>query len=430
MKRMKHWRGRKPSGEITICWADNGVSFVQWAQRPGGIREYRKGHFMEAVSISARTYQENLHEFLESASGSKAKVHWVILSESFPHEGSEMDCQPVIPGWIARCWEGLELSEIPRVILMGRQSLECALNEWPEFQSSGTGLCLRIAQRILFLGQGNGRRYYRLSRKGLAGPADENYVSREWLLQTRLLFRNRTGTALRKVYIPQGRECHFSWENEKSLEIIPSLKPPAWASLCDEALDDGLRFLHLSAFNGAREPACRIHLPILEKRRHTQTWDRRLKIGSCLLLGGWSFLLLGACRHSVAASPSAMGEDRLAAFQTEVEGYEKRWQKIKNYETGRRLPYRLVGIIARSKPEAVELERIQLARAAGKVPGTFTVTVKGALEAKEPTAGFRGWVDGLRDAIDLDRIENLRFERSEKRIHFLLQGSTGLKGRQ
>lgn len=409
---------------MTVIWTDEGVAFASWKHGDDGTLENRTTRFLEAALVTPGSYRQTIEVLTVGATVTRQAIHWIVLAESYPHKGSDEACVPVLPGWVTRCWDGLGIHEIPAIVQSGRPLLEQALSGWTEGNQSGSGVCLRIGERILFLGQGNGIRFSRLSRKGLADRARENYVSREWLLQTRLLFRNRTGSALRRVWIPRGTQCHLSWQNEPVLEIIPGLKPPSWISFAEEGMNDGLAFMHLSALCGPAKADCRMQIPALQRRRRGQAWDRRLKTAACLLIGGWGFLLLGACRHGGEALPEEDMDGTLSAFRSEIRAYETRWQGIQSYEEGRKAPYRLVGLIAGSKPEAVEIRKIHMERTGRGEESGISFEFEGVFDGDESSAGFREWVESLQDGRGLKDIRNLRFDRSEERIRFSLQGTT------
>lgn len=429
MKSMKQWFKRAPEGAVTVCWMEDGVSFIRWAPQAGRVRVCRQFYQLGSAAVSGRTYREGLAAVAGADSTAPPAVHWLIVKESFPlrMEGEgDGEKTPNLPEWILRCWEGLEMREVPGEIVCGVGALQKELQEWHEFKESGRGLCLQLGQRVLFIGQGNGKAFHRLSRHGLAAPTGGSFVSREWLLQTRLLFRNATGAALRRVYIPEGSECAFSWENEEPFEIIPGVRPPAWCGRLEGLPDPGLLFLHLSLFRSLGDPACRIQLSQLEQRRRSWKLERHLRVGTCLLLGGWSFLLLGACRHDGPLSADAGRE--LQALRTEVAALDQRWHGLKQHETMRKEPYRLVGMLADSAPEEVEVERIRMEPSGAKNPGGYLVRIDGAFASGKPTPGFRQWVEYLREDTLFEKVENLSFGRSKERLEFSLQGTTLGKG--
>jgi hypothetical protein len=427
MKNVKHWFRKAPGEEITVCWTEDGVSFVRWARRTGRVRVCRKSLHLEAAAVSARSYRESLAAVSEASDTGNPVVNWLILKETFPLQeagGGESDKLPVLPEWIMGCWRELDVKEIPVEIVAGIGAMQAELRCWHELKESGSGLCLELGQRVLFLGQGNGTAFHRLSRHGLAAPEGGGFVSREWLLQTRLLFRNSTGAALRRIYMPDGCECTFSWEEEEPFEIIPGVRPPAWCTGLDGGPDPAMLFLHLSLFRGLEDPACRIRLPELDKRRRSSHLERHLRVGACLLLGGWGFLLLGACRHEVLHPAEAGLPKRLESLRQEVITLDQRWRGSREYETFRKKPYRLVGMVAGSAPEAVQVDRIQVEGSAAGDPQRLVVRVEGAFKSEEPTREFREWVELLRRDTPLDTVEHLSFGREDDRILFSLQGIT------
>ena len=87
------------------------------------------------------------------------------------------------------------------------------------------------------------------------------------------------------------------------------------------------------------------------------------------------------------------------------------------------MPYELVGIIASSAPDGVALERVHVRRS--KVGGPdLRLVMEGNCEGQEATTAFRGWMEQLKDATPLSRIENLRFERAGHNLAFYLDAST------
>jgi hypothetical protein len=432
MKSMKQWMAKGPVTEITVCWIEEGVSFACWAPRAGRVRLCRKSLFLEASSVTAQTYRASLATVSATDGKEDCRVRWLILKEAFPHAGSilegEGETLSGLPDWIERCWQHLAVKEIPKRIISGMKAMEKELSAWPDYTQSGTGFCLQVGQRILFLGQGNGMAFHRISRKGLAGRSGQPFVSREWLLQTRLLFTNRTGAPLRRIHIPEGRECLLSWEGSEPFEIIPGLKPPAWVSTrnCDK--EDGIIFLHLSLFRGLQDPNCWTAFAKLKKRRRAHDWDKHLRIGSCLLVGGWGFLLLGACRHTVIEAADGIVDKEIRSFRTEIQGYEQRWRSQRQGETLRKQPYRLIGTVADSTPEGVELNRIRIEKSRSGKSGTYELSVEGDFHGNEPTNEFRKWVELLKRETPLEKVENLRFDRDKECIRFSLQGMTSTGG--
>ena len=405
-----------------MCWMDEGLSLASWERQVDGRRTVLGTSFIEAIHVSGRSYREGLEELTGERAGSRIDVRWIVLCESFPNTAGERDCLPALPGWVTRCWDSLEFREIPSIILSGRRSLETALENWAEYSGSGTGICLQVGGRILLIAHGNGVQFHRLSRKGLVNGIEKSYVSREWLFQSRLLFRNCTGAALLRILIPEGRECSFSFESEQPLEIIPGIHPPGWTRLANDDLDDGLQFLHYGAMHGGAVRESRISFPILQKRRRAQKWDHRLKAITCLLLGGWAFLLMGACQHAAPSSADGPLPAEAIALKSEMAGYDAIWRKTRKLELERKKPYHLVGTIAQSKPREVEVKRIHIERMKESGHPGYSLELAGAFDGEDSTGVFRDWLDDLRERIGLHEIRDLRFDRNDRRIQFFMHG--------
>jgi hypothetical protein len=410
---------------VTVCWLDDSVSLVRWAPRIGRRRVCRKAIEVAADSCDPAALRAALATLAAPAPPAAIEQLWIIAVEAFPQVDSGDARQPPfrLPEWITRCWAGLPAELLPERVISGLAAMDVELRQWPEYTQAGSGLSMRLGGRALFVGHGNGSQVRRFGRSRTGCRAESGAISTEWLLQTRLLFRNRTGMELRRVLMP---DCALDKAACADLpfEVIAGVRPRAWWPKDTTLLDPGLVFLHASAVLDKLPDSCLLTLPGLQRRRRLYAWEQRLRLASGLLFCCWGFLLLGACRHEALADPSSLALHEWRQHRSELTAWNERWQGDRARAERDSVPLRLVGSIAETQPEGVRIGRVQLSSQTASRPGRLALRVEGTYAGAAPSAVFRGWMDQLRGAGAMDRIDNLQFQREGERIRYVLEGET------
>jgi hypothetical protein len=424
MKRVR----RRPL--VTVCWLDREVSFAVWRPEGKNWRCLKVAQRREA-NFDGAGYREELAALVAGLGFGRARVCWLVLREAWPEvpqAGRGVGCAEVtlaLPGWIRRCWEGLEPRDFPDEVVSGLGLLESVLWGRPEKWEPGTGFLMRVGSRFVLIGRGErGQTFRRVSRRDLVEQTGSGGICREWLLQTRTLFRNRTGLELKRVYVAEETGIHLLQVPDFPIEIEPA-GPILFqgtegcvfpASAC--------RILHGSCVAGSRGVDDQLQLAALSQRQRWHKWERRLQTSTGLLLGCWGLLLLGACRHE-AILPE-IGEAEAREWQrcaSELKENQKRWQRVWTQTEARSRPFELIARVVRGRPDGVEVNRVRVSADGPGGAGKHSIRLEGTFSGEAGNPAFRRWIGELRDPDRINHVRNLTFARGPDGIAFSLDGS-------
>lgn len=427
MKDLKRLFGSREEQLVTVCWMDEEVTMVQWTEGGDGSWNFKDALLLEARGFTAHTYRDGLNRLTSGAGSESCRVRWIILKESFPYpverEKGKAASPVRLPGWIERSWYALNVEELPDQIICGMTALEQELVNWRGFEREGTGLCLVVGSRLLFIGHGNRTPFRRLSRRHLIRPESDDRILSDWLLQTRLLFRNRTGMELRRVYDPEGRASSSTVSREPSFEMIPGQCPDAWTCSGKSVVGDGMIHLHLSSASFRKGGPGILRFPQVYRRLRYREWENRLRVAACILICVWGLLFLGACRSSGTSSQAGKGSyQEWEQAKKRLEKFQADWSSREGSDSRADLPFEWVGTLAQSVPEGIKVHRIHLTREGKSGGGHLKLALEGIYQGDHPSGVFRGWMDELHENKTFSRVENLRFHREEDAVVFSLQG--------
>jgi hypothetical protein len=433
MKAARRWWKAPARTLVTVCWMEQGISLARWDPRVGRQRVCRGAATLAAEACDPAGYRGALTALAGPLPLKRLTVRWIVPREAFPAcqygEGGQPACDPVrLPQWIERCWYQLPSALLPAGVVSGLEAMQAELLDWPEFAVPGTGFHAVIGGRSVFIGHGNGRSFRRFSRGPAAAAAVADALPMEWLLQTRLLFKNRTGMELKRILVPEGRQYSFSAAGPAPFEVIPGARPGAWSPREGLDLEPALLFLHASAVLDKAVRAAGLAFPELERRRRLRMWEGRLRLASCFLLCGWVLLLLGACRHETGPAVPPGARHAWDAEKHHLSLLGERWRSLRQHESRQHAPFQLIGAIAGSQPAGVQLSRFHLERGSAANRGQLAVHLEGVFHGERPSGVFREWMEQLKVISPLEQVDNLHFRRDGGRILFSLEGTANGEG--
>lgn len=407
--------------KVTVCWQDTGVSFVLWDME-GKVPAVLWAGELDPETCSAGGYRRVMKKFLDGAQRRNTRVIWVVFRECFPSAGTGgPGCRDFIPPeWMERCWKLLPQVELPDGVVAGAEAVATVLQGWQAFRKPGRGLYCEFSGRGYFFAYGEETCYRRVSRADSMLTGGSGDLDPDWLQQTRMLYRSRTGYDLREVFRlvgPGGFTCTNSIAGSP-IDSIPSL--PEWMPREESRLATGLLMFHASGCQGGARD---LKLTLLDRRRARHRLDSVFRWGAISLLGGWLLLLQGACRQYEAIEQvDPQNRHSWEASKAEWMATDRKWRHGMESARYREAPYRLVGSIARTVPNGVELDRIRIRRAPS---GPMELQVQGSYTGELASPVFKAWMDGLKSGGPLAGIENLRFERDGNILLFRLDAKTG-----
>lgn len=433
MKAIKRWTRSRPGPLVTVCWLDEGVTLAYWEGRPGPGRACRTTLRCPASQADAEGYLAALRQLVPGGRLQAVRVHWILIEESWPALPAEAnppgDIPLALPDWMRYCWESLPAAALPDRVLSGMALLQATVLDWPTMAKTGSGTFLEAGGRCLFVGHAEERPYRRVSRQDLLQPANGRETLVEWLLQTRLLFRNRTGIDLTRIYLSTADQAALARQAGLPMEVlqVPVSLTRFWGAVDLPAR--GAPSLHACA--AQRPPSLEgvRYYDGLEKRKRWRRWEQRLKLGTGLLMGGWGLMLLGACRHDqLPVAPEGPALAGLAPYRSALSARQAAWRDASRMRDRQSAPFRLIGAVAGSLPSGVEVHRLAVSPDSPATTGPLRLAVEGSLRGEETSRVFRDWVEGLPRVASLEAVENLRFRRDGTRITFSLEGLSSMGG--
>ena len=262
--------------------------------------------------------------------------------------------------------------------------------------------------------------FRRISRLANSAAHQLPVLDSEWMQQTRMLFNNRTGLELKKVYVPQLDTMDGTLEIE-GIEVSHEYRPHGWPEEIGEW--SGLKFLHACALGDHPEEAT-LHHPIIERCRTVRHWKSAFRTATVLLFAGWALFLQGACRHDAPEGIMDTGQPQLSKEAIEFwEASDKKWRQLSRRREATARPFELIGMVVASAPPGIDLDRIHLSRPDGDAKN-LSLVMEGSCLSGEGPAEFRQWMGHLRETTPLGRVENLKFDRQSGTLRFHLVGQT------
>lgn len=410
---------------LTVCWLEGWVSFSVWINSGKGA-ELAHVHELPADDCTADTFVDSVDELRYVSGGTFTRVVWIIVEESFPGDLSGDASSKIgqsnhhLPAWMRRCWEELPASYLPGRVTSGSRCLLFLLKEWEEFHQSGTGFHFTLLGRSYFFGYGEGDCLIRVSRHAGANRAG---VSDEWLRQTAMLYRNRTGTELTQMFVPGDQAGYEVDDRSGHVCLRTVLKPPLWMRNWEDDGSPELRYFHVAGLLAAEKG--KLEIELIERGQHGRRMDRALQWCSLLLMGTWMLLWVSACRSSEVQVEFPESEIRLwEKERTRWEQSHRKWLVMRDEREREEGPLRVAGVLARSLPELAEINRIHVERGRDKVP----FELEGTYHGQSASDAFKAWFLRLGNEARPVNIRNLDFEPDDKRLLFKVTGNASLGG--
>jgi hypothetical protein len=408
---------------LTVCWLEGWVSFAVWENSGKGF-EFAQFNEMPAGECTADTFVDAVDELRYVSGGIFSTVRWIIVEESFPGDLSVDASSKIgqsnhhLPFWMRQCWEELPTSYLPGRVTSGSRCLLFLLNGWEEFHQPGAGFHFTLLGRGYFFGFGDRDCLLRVSRK--AGQTCGDF-SEEWMRQTSMLYRNRTGTELTQIFV-MGDQSGLEVDDwNTNVSVRTALNPPKWMRRGQDDGSNELSFFHAAGLLAADQG--NLDIDLIEQARHGRRMDTALRWCSFLLMGTWMLLWVGACRSTEVQAGNAESERRL--WENEqmrwVQSHRK-WMSTHEARAREAAPLRVAGVLARSLPDTAEIDRIHLEGGGDTVP----FEVEGSYQGENASDEFKEWFVRLGNESSPINIRNLEFEPVKKGLLFRITGDASL----
>ncbi|MEX0331320.1 MAG: hypothetical protein AB3N64_07865 [Puniceicoccaceae bacterium] len=411
-------RGLSSSEQLTVFWSDTGAAFLRWFVPLDGCPCCTGFARLPVEQCNAQNYCQSLGRLIPPLRSRALSVQWLLLGEPALILRQANQRGASLPGWIEACWQGIPEQLLPDAIEDGIDTLEKRLRGWPAFSRNGHGCFLVLERRACFFAFANGEIFRRISRHGDEEMAASLVLDEDWMRQTRMLFNGRTGLDIRKVLIPQHMQGKLP-SSRFGLEYA-ACQPKDWP--------ESGRAGHTLQFLAQPAPVRdfhrqRLHYAGLQQRIASREQTSLFRAASCILLGGWLLLLLGACRSGEPDAHVQSGlHQRWEAAALRWEQSNNAWSLKDEEKKIREAPFILTGSILQSVPDGIELHRIHLSDGDGIEKGVLAVTLEGTSKGGEKSPQFRNWIRDLQGREVLLSVENLRFNRRKDWIQFQISG--------
>lgn len=413
---------------MTVFWSGEGATLVCW--RPSGVEgpQAEGSTGLPAGAEAGMRYREKLAELLDEGGHGKGRVWWILLEEPWrrhldPGTGTDL---LQLPGWMEAAWAGLPVRELPERVLSATACLEAGLRRWPEFRQPGTGIRFQAGGRCLFFALAGEDVHKRISRGVEKAGEGHSIPDGEWMAQTRMLYRSRTGRELKRILVPGGPDSAGKVETGA---FLCAGDPPGWGAPWGLCVGSGEFYIHACAIREGAGPGCVLSVPGLERRKHQGRREALFRSAACVLLGTWMLVLLAAC-HSLEGGGEEEAETlRQWRHATDrLRTTEARWRAIAEREARESAPYRMIGGIASTMPPPVSVSRIRVGERGKDAGEGLSVLVNGTCSGGDASGIFHEWITRLREKTVLTKIENLRFEPEGTQLRFHLEGYAKPKG--
>lgn len=418
----RSWWKRRPriSPKMTVCWLEEGVSLARWNCFEGGDCRLVSSAYLSAEACSAEALSVELDRLAGDA-GCWPPALWLVARECLPgpaHSDGELPLH--LPEWMISCWQTCPAAALPFRLVSLVGCMETVLKAWEPMRSPGTGLLLPMGSRAIFLANADGVVFKRISR-WQPGSADVQ-VDADWIRQTRMLYRHRTGADLEHFFLPagDGRLLRFNrngighpWEGDL---------PPGWLGSTDGRLSPCLAFAHSCGLLDTPAGGAPLRVPALARRQRQRRLEGHLKVGVCVLLLGWMVLFLSACSSINREKPDPEAVQAWRNASARWHELDRRWRASEERRQVAAAPFQLAGGLISSAPEVVDLERI---RVIVEPSGSLGLLVQGAFSGPAAPPAFREWMDRLQEEERVKDLKSLRFDPAGEVIRFSLLGLGG-----
>jgi hypothetical protein len=420
---LEKFSGDNQASVVTVCWTTEGISVLRWFVPDAGSSRCLKWAQLDADACSVENYMEMFNAIIPPIRSANVPVLWILMQGKGVSTHEKKDLPQRFPEWMEAVWKGIPSSALPARILPGFACLEKALHDEAGCSRPGQGICFPIHGKWYFFGFSEEGFFRRVSRGVGNDHAACPALDEEWVQQTKMLYRGRTGVELKEIQLP-GSAAHR--RNLAGVIVMTDSRPAGWPLPADEAttVPQSLQFIHAIALQQSHGETLE-NVRVVEERRAERVLMSHFRMATALLFGGWLFLMLGAC-HSNEARP--VDANRIQEeWSLEVDYWEdqhKRWREQSSRRREMARPFRFVGDVVASAPEGVDLERLFLSRRGGELGNALSIELEGSFEGDEASGVLRDWMQELRQQSSLAHVENLRFEKLGSGIQFHLEGRT------
>ena len=325
------------------------------------------------------------------------------------------------------CWRSCPASVLPGLILSALAVMETILSGWEPLQRPGMGILLPLGTRTVFLAGLGANPFRRISRKPVPDP--DNPMDADWIRQTRMLFRHRSGRDLEQFFFPTASGRMIACSRLGVQTTVLEDPPAGWLGAADPQLSPVHTFAHACALVRKPQPGCHLRVPLLERRRRLRQVESHLKVGVVVLLAGWMLFFMSACRLFAQAGPTEA--ERLALWQEDAKWREmdRQWQANQQWQAGVDLPYRVIGTVLADLPEPIRLSRLRLSRIQGDPNREdLQLHLEGTFSGSADSPVFRTWLDRLQGGQQVRELTQLRLDPRPGGMAFSLQGPVGRPG--
>lgn len=407
--------------QITTIWSERSVYLISSRKNEEEV-QWEDVVELGYADCNGERYSREFRKLIKTSKFNEIRIVWAILQESFPYGTFKQETKgidPILPKWVSDCWKDLEEELLPRTVFSGMSALKQFLMKVESFHSPGCSLFFNLGGRGYFMGYGEKEIFVRVSRDPVDRSGGFRVLNEDWLHQTRMLYRNRTGTELKKLRVMSSGSTDLVPPANMPLVIDPVIPSDLDCNFAVCSVPGPIALIHTAV----QQPDMNAELPIpiLETRKNRIRMDSIYRWGAGLLLLGWITLLAGACKRTPPSDESIQLMQEWKKAESEWYAGHKRWERESENLEKSRSELLLIGSLGRTCPEPIRIDRIQILRPSGK-PQDLKISLEGIINGEQESQAFHEWLSGLMDEGILTHVENLRFENKESSLRFIVEG--------
>lgn len=378
---------------------------------------------IDSRKCSAEKYESVACGLLKTMHSGNARIVWSVIQESFSYGSFGKDASHAllkIPDSLEACWNNLPARLLPQSVYAGLDALKRFLLQIDQSTKQGTGFYMVLDLRGYFIGFSEQDTIFRISRDATYCEGDRTGLSQEWLQQTAMLYRNRTGRELSVIRVLFDHSVKVIQPDHPQMQV-QAVAPDS--GHCNQDRDFPVL---ISCIGSVITGDCNLQplqIRMLQDRQTRTQMKSAFQLGSMLLLSGWIALLVGACRNpSRDEYDSGMlheWEDAKKVWQTGMGRMLRMSEQLKE----KRIEITLVGLIGKSLPQEIHVNRIRIENGRDDSDG-FLISLKGEVDSDGGSVLLQDWLDKLMRSGVIERVRDLRFERFDETLGFHLEGES------
>jgi len=408
-----HW-------QLITIWTNEHVYLIV-SEESEQLARVKSCMSMKSGTCSSLAYASLADGIMDGRNIRSVRKVWAVLSQSFPFGSfEEIPSRGYvgIPDWIEQCWSSLPMEYLPKATFCGMDVLKQYFARMWQSAVPGSAFYAALDGRGYFFGYGEQEPFIRVSKDAMTWLQQGRGFSDDWLQQTGMLYRNRTGFTLSRIHILE--------------DSSQALIQPADEQVRLESGFPGIEYLPrhsevpilvqcIGSAMMKREVLNEQVFQLLQRRADHSRVAYAFQLGAGLLLLGWVCLLLGACKQESIRKDSGdllqEWENARKTWQTGNDRFIEKYRDMK--EQG--IEMSLIGLIGSSVPSTFRLERIRIQNVedSGK---DLLISITGEIDAVDGSGAIHDWLDDLIRKEVIHRVIDLKLNQTNSALKFHLQG--------